>query len=44
MWYSHYPWNPLLQYFLIALISYFLGGINGALIVSKTVYKKDIRN
>ncbi len=44
MWYSQYPWNPFLLYFLIALISYLLGGINGSLIVSKTIYKKDIRN
>jgi glycerol-3-phosphate acyltransferase PlsY len=43
MWYSQYPWNPLLQYILIAFVSYLLGSINGAIITSKTFYKKDIR-
>lgn len=29
---------------LIALASYFLGGLNGAIIISQAVYRKDIRN
>ncbi len=43
MWYSHYPWNLILPYMLIAVVSYLMGGINGAIITSKTFYGKDIR-
>jgi glycerol-3-phosphate acyltransferase PlsY len=30
--------------FVIAIISYFLGGINGAIITSKYIFRKDVRN
>lgn len=43
MWYSQYPWNPVLQFVLIAVVSYLAGGINGSIITSQTLYKKDIR-
>lgn len=44
MWYSQYPWNLILPFTLIAIGAYLLGGINGAIITSKTFYKKDIRD
>jgi len=37
-------WILVLDFAVVAVIAYLLGGINGAIIISKYFYKKDIRN
>jgi len=37
-------WTLVLDFALVAVVAYLLGGINGAIITSKYFYKKDIRN